>query len=361
MENKAAAAYINSRRDEYVNQPSTCNLEFSRTSPDQLLSDVTRPSFASKMNAALKTAGDIDFSRCPEEEPDSWLDIDADNFDTMLQNMASGQPNRVDAMETDQIEEQLAQDQASKLKSLAKKVEEFVEGEGDLEGARFEEYVAWSSPSSFANRITSDDASDEFSEDMLDSDDDLDPQAETEDDDVAQSRLVPGLEPGEYGKMPPLFYANSQKVAPNPEPEEEQDNGSAMDEDDEPPPVRRPIRPPILSRDKFDGVDSDDESDEDELAIGNEDSDEDNPELVGEVEPDMDEEEEEFLEFSRRALGISNEQWNDIINERKNRGGTGAKMPRSVPVLTIGFSLCSLYSHPTGVETPGETYLRPSD
>jgi len=90
------------------------------------------------MNAALKVAGDIDFSRCPEEEPDSWLDIDAENFDSMLQNMAPGQSN---AMDVDQKEEQLAQNQASKLKSLAQKVEEFVEGEGDLEGARFEEYV----------------------------------------------------------------------------------------------------------------------------------------------------------------------------------------------------------------------------
>ena len=36
-------------------------------------------------------------------------------------------------------EERLAEAQASKLKDLAKKVEEFVEGEGDLEGARFAE------------------------------------------------------------------------------------------------------------------------------------------------------------------------------------------------------------------------------
>jgi len=92
------------------------------------------------MNAALKVAGDIDFSRCPEEEPDTWLDIDAENFDSMLKNMASGQPS---PMDVDQKEDQLAQNQASKLKSLAQKVEEFVEGEGDIEGARFEEYVIW--------------------------------------------------------------------------------------------------------------------------------------------------------------------------------------------------------------------------
>ena len=187
---------------------------------------------------------------------------------------------------------------------------------------------------------------------MPDSDDESNPEAET-DDDAAKSRLVPGLEPGEYGKMPPLFYANSQKVAPNPEPEEEQPTRPATDKEKEPPPVRRPIRPPILPRDKFDGVDSDDETDEDELVIGNEDSDEDHPELVGEVEPDMDEEEEEFLEFSRRALGISNEQWNDIINERKNRGGTGTKIPRLISVLTVDFSICSFHGYPIRVESTG--------
>ena len=278
------------------------------------------------MNAALTGAGNIDFSRCQEEEPDNWLDIDAENFDSMLQSMSSGRPNGDATMDVDQKEEQLAQDQASKLKSLAQKVEEFVGGEGDLEGARFEEYVTWSNHNSFsADSTTSDDASDEFSEGMPDSDYDSNPEVDTVDEDAAKSLLVPGLEPGEYGKMPPLFYAGSQKVAPNPEPEEEESTGSIADEDKEPPLIRRPIRPPILPRDKFDGVDSDDETDEDELAVWNEDSDEDHPELVGEVEPDMDEEEEEFLEFSRRALGISNEQWNDILSERKNRGGTDAK------------------------------------
>ena len=124
-----------------MRQPAISNF---KPLTDQPCSDVTRPSFTSKMNAALKAAGDVDFSRCPEEEPDNWLDIDADNFDGVLQSMAPGGSDRHDPMDVDKKEEQLAQDQASKLKSLAQKVEEFVEGEGDLEGARFEEYVTWS-------------------------------------------------------------------------------------------------------------------------------------------------------------------------------------------------------------------------
>ena len=39
------------------------------------------------------------------------------------------------------LEDRLVSEQASKLKQLASKVEDFVEGEGDLEGARFDEYV----------------------------------------------------------------------------------------------------------------------------------------------------------------------------------------------------------------------------
>jgi hypothetical protein len=43
------------------------------------------------------------------------------------------------AMET--TEDRQAQDQATRLQDLAKKVEEFVEGKGDVEGARFAEYA----------------------------------------------------------------------------------------------------------------------------------------------------------------------------------------------------------------------------
>ena len=211
-----------------------------------------------------------------------------------------------------------------------------------------------------ADWVTSDDDEDEeFSDGMPDSDDESNPEIGTDEDDAAKSRLVPGLEPGEYGKMPPLFYTNSQKVAPNLEPKEE--SGKPAVNEDKEQPFNRPIRPPILPRDKFDGVDSDDETDEDELVAGNEDSDEDHPELVGEVEPDMNEEEDEFLEFSRRALGISNEQWNDIINDRKNRGG----MPFQNSVVSatdpdLDHSFCTFHGNLAGIETTAETRFRSS-
>lgn len=138
-------------------------------------------------------------------------------------------------------------------------------------------------------------------------------------------KLVPSLEPSDYGKMPPSFHSNSQRVAPTSietDIVEETDkadssNASAPSETQ---PRAKPIRKPIIPRDQYDGVDSDDESDVDEVPEGDE-SDEERPQVIGDIEIDMGEEEEEFLEFSRQALGITDDQWNEIIQDRKKRGG----------------------------------------
>ena len=155
----------------------------------------------------------------------------------------------------------------------------------------------------------------------------------------AMDKLVPALEANEYGKMPAKFYQNSQVVAPTTMETDVIGIGNssskpveAIDESTADPsmPSARPIRRPILPRDSFDGVDSDDETDEEDNVMGGtngddidgEDSDEDRPQVVGDVEIDMGAEEEEFLEFSRTALGISDEMWNDMMRERQDRGGT---------------------------------------
>jgi hypothetical protein len=173
---------------------------------------------------------------------------------------------------------------------------------------------------------------------MSDSDDEGGDDDESEGDEVADrearqaamDKLVPGLAPSEYGQMPPSFHSNSQRVSrPTADVEvvpvhsTEESSTASM-----PTSPTRPIRPPIIMRDKYDGVDSDDETDsederEDEEA-------EDQPQVVGEVEIDMADEEEEFLEFSRQALGISDEHWGDIVSERKGRGGQSNQINVSV-------------------------------
>ena len=163
---------------------------------------------------------------------------------------------------------------------------------------------------------------DEFSDEKF-SDDDSDDSDDDDDQDdgaaklarrEAMDKLVPGIDPSEYGKMPISFRNNSQRVAPTTVSTDTiggaEDDGQVQ---------QKPVRAPILMRDRYEGVDSDDETDEEDEI--DEEEEEDQPQVVGEIEVDMEEEEDEFLEFSRQALGISDEQWTEIISERKNRGG----------------------------------------
>lgn len=55
------------------------------------------------------------------------------------QKDASKDSNAMDVDNTESLEDRLAAQQAKQLKDLAAKVEDFIEGEGDLEGATFEE------------------------------------------------------------------------------------------------------------------------------------------------------------------------------------------------------------------------------
>ena len=152
----------------------------------------------------------------------------------------------------------------------------------------------------------------EFSdEDIASSEEEPDIEMDEQDKDerlAAMDKLVPALEPSEYGKMPPSF-SSSQRVAPASIKSDTVETSIAQE---------KPIRPPILPRDRYEGVDSDDETDDEDQDA---ESEEDMPQVVGEVEIDMEEEEEEFLEFSRQALGISDAQWNEIIRDRRSRGG----------------------------------------
>lgn len=148
----------------------------------------------------------------------------------------------------------------------------------------------------------------------------------------AMDSLVPALPASEYGQMPASF--NTQRVAKTTILTEQvetgppkSDTGSSDVGVGQPslPVCARPIRSPLLSRDKYEGVDSDDESSSSDPLAGGDDenaeSEEDMPQIVGEIEVDMNEEEAEFLEFSRQALGISDEMWDEIIKERQGRGG----------------------------------------
>jgi len=128
--------------------------------------------------------------------------------------------------------------------------------------------------------------------------------------------------------MPASFYDRSQRVAPE-KPTNDvavEENAESTTETGTSPTQSRAIRAPILARDRYEGVDSDDDTEEDEIV--DEEDEEEQPQLVGEIEVDMAEEEEEFLEFSRQTLGISDDQWKQILQERRERGGKSSRLTR---------------------------------
>ncbi|KAI0076274.1 SGT1-domain-containing protein [Panus rudis PR-1116 ss-1] len=289
LEDKAANMFIEVRRDE----------------------DAARPLFAAEVNTAIAQSDANDYVSNAEEDPDDWLNVDFDSFDAMLEDKI-GRSKRLSPENRSQMdidlnaeaeEDRVARTQAERLQKMAKQVEEFIEGEGDLEGARFNDDVD----------MASGDDRPEQSNDSTEQE----RRARQE----AMDKLVPGIDPSEYGKMPASFHNNSQRVkATTIETDviEEVTTPGASAPDREPEVKKRGIRPPILPRDHFDGAESDNETDEE--GEGDSEEEENQPQVVGEVEIDMEEEEEEFLEFARQALGLSDTQWNDIIAERKERG-----------------------------------------
>ena len=143
----------------------------------------------------------------------------------------------------------------------------------------------------------------------------------------AMEKLVPGIDPSEYGRMPASYYDRSQRAAlPKPIKDDTGVEGveTAGEGDSSSAAQPRSIRAPILTRDRYDGVDSDDDTEED--SPDDEEEEEEKPQLVGEIEVDMAEEEEEFLEFSRQTLGISEDQWQQILQERRAKGGKSLRL-----------------------------------
>lgn len=72
-----------------------------------------------------------------KEDSEAWLEVSPDELDGLLSR--SGEAKAAAPALESQGEDAEAQAQAASLSELAKKVGQFVEGKGDLEGARFEE------------------------------------------------------------------------------------------------------------------------------------------------------------------------------------------------------------------------------
>ncbi|KZT61276.1 SGT1-domain-containing protein [Calocera cornea HHB12733] len=403
-EMQAAEAYVNAKSSENATRPSFASLvEEALSRPGPAVSE-------QELRAGLGQGQEEE-----EEEDEQWLDVGPEELETLLARTgpggvgASGAP-RVEAgaaatrsaasaraegedpriqelpddvaapvptpadasgaadvdvdmdMGADVDEERLARWEAERLREMARRVEEFVQGEGDIEGARF------------ADDILDDD------DDMADPDADSDDESERamelteEDKKAAMDRLVRPLEAGEYGRMPEdwrtpkpmsdevLAQAEARQAAASAAAAGASGPGSAGDL--EPLDMTQGHRAPLFAREKYEGHSSDSELDEAGQGLSDEEEEEgeDAPLVVGgldealadgpgagvgaghgrvlgamgmgemggmEVDPDMGEEEAEFLEFARRELGITDQGWGEIVRQREGEGRFVPRLPGS--------------------------------
>ncbi|KAI0001888.1 SGT1 protein-domain-containing protein [Russula vinacea] len=297
LESKAVETFLRSRRED----------------------GASRPSFASQVNAAIAKADDLEPS-LDIEDHDDWLTVSAENFDSVLQekmglNDASSTSREMDIdhpPQSENGEDNITKTQVAKLRDLASKVDAFVTGDGDVEGAIFEDEKS-------SGEDEGDFSDERFSDSEVDSSDNEESASAARQD--ALEKLVPGIDASEYGRMPASFYDRSQRVAPSELTTDvmEVESAESAREGGISSTWSGSVRAPILARDRYEGVDSDDDT-EGEDSPADEEEEEEQPQLVGEIEVDMAEEEEEFLEFSRQTLGISDDQWQQILRERRGRG-----------------------------------------
>lgn len=160
----------------------------------------------------------------------------------------------------------------------------------------------------------------------------------------AMDALVPPLDPNDYGKLPPppsqdTVYPDDIDMDVD---DTQQAEGRLPKSKAKLEPIQ--IRKPIFVRDKFDGVDSDDETSSEEDGTPQDEAakrralleslrddegvvdadDEAFPQVVDgapDIEVDMEAEQEAFLKFSREQLGINEDMWKGILDERRGRGG----------------------------------------
>jgi hypothetical protein len=98
------------------------------------------------VNTAIARADDLGPSQDVEDD-DDWLTVSAENFDSVLQEKMrlNDAPSTSREMDVDHSpapengEDGITRAQVAKLRDLASKVDAFVAGEGDVEGAMFEE------------------------------------------------------------------------------------------------------------------------------------------------------------------------------------------------------------------------------
>ncbi|KAK4052046.1 hypothetical protein OIV83_002340 [Microbotryomycetes sp. JL201] len=271
----------------------------------------------------LRTKGtngfDEDFSDDDDDDDDGDEDEKDERDDMQGVRDSKDRENR----RGEKAADQRAQRMAKHLEQLAGKVEEFVQGKGSLEGAEF---------------------SDEHADDT-DEDDDEDaqmPQMTAEERATRMEKLVAPLPSEEWGQKQDVKAREDATAA--------EIKASA----------------PKLTENKYDGA-SDDESSEDEIDDADrglrelEEEDEEEPSIVERTEEqqemDMGEEMDEFLKFATETLGLSADQYQKILRERRDRG---AFVPEPAKPKKVNVLPRKTDSAPTVKDQPRASTTRPS-
>ncbi|WRT63689.1 uncharacterized protein IL334_000612 [Kwoniella shivajii] len=321
-----------------------------------------RPSFAYLVDSAISsfsntTQEELTVDPLYPEDSESWLEVSPDELDGMMMRASGRAAPSASADEDGKLE--VGEEHGQALQDLAKKVEDFVGGQGDLTGARFE-----------------DELSDEDMNESEDDDDEVDQRSALESERATRlNNLVPSLPAEEWGKRTQAPSDRKEDVKPNAELKEKKEVKFSHQDV-----LSDKVRPPVFAKQEYDGVISDSESEsesESELppvgtlgrkiaqmkwsegdvtsgatieeideqkddeerkqalklddnidldeemqrrVWGDDDADEDDGEDDEDMDIDMAGEQEDFLKFAKDALGINEDLWKGILGDRKARG-----------------------------------------
>ncbi|BGP13187.1 hypothetical protein JCM10213_000233 [Rhodosporidiobolus nylandii] len=320
------------------------SIALARSRPSPLPTRITDPSILSLPPAEL--------AQCGLEDPEDWMALDEQGLEDLLaqrggtsSSKPGGQLGDSDLEDSDEEEGmegvegeegRRAQRAARRLEEMAGKVEEFVQGRGAVQGALFD---------------------DEQSADEEDDDEDetmAPPPLSAEERAARMDSLVAPLDASEWGQKEDAAAAiPSEATAPPVLAEAE-------------PAVERPHRAPKLTEERYDGAsDSDDSSEAEEEGQGRgmeelvEEEGEDAPAVVGgaDDELDMGEEMDEFLRFATETLGLTAEQYEGILGERRQRGAfvPAPPAPKKTNVLPSASSPTTAAPKASGPSPAAET------
>ncbi|GAA5959919.1 hypothetical protein JCM8115_004905 [Rhodotorula mucilaginosa] len=265
---------------------------------EQGLEDILSARSSRKTAGAMLGDSDLEDS---DDDDDVDDDEDEEGGGDGMQGVEGGRTAH------EKAEEKKARKAAKRLEAMAGKVHDFVEGRGAVSGALF------------------DDEQDGEEDDSDDEDTDM-PALSAEERAARMEKLVAALPAEQWGQKPEEVTRAAEAgvaAATVPPVETTGDTDSAV--------TQKPVREPKLTRNEYEGAsDLEDESDDEDEAMmpegeeglgGSDVEGEEGPSVVNEEDVlDLGEEMDEFLKFATETLGLSESQYEKILQERRDRG-----------------------------------------